>query len=619
MYALAQKEGYSKSPDEFKALLNTNEKAFNTMYGLAQKEGYKKSVDDFKSLLGVGSVEGEPENFTNGSQEPQEQQSKPSDQSGVPFVDNTPEYLKAPEKNVKKQEQVKPKVSFADFEVEEVDTNKVDAAGIDINKYNPAVKKGEAQVGKSNLGGSFAEIPQSLQKGAIDKYVKDVFTSIPAKPSSVITKPKPIVKEAEVKKIAEVAKSIDNEEDYSMFSQALDYISQVSNSFSGEVGKAKTQGESAIKEVAKTITDYAYSAQDKASSAAEKSANLISDVAKYGGGWAKKILMEKTDLVSSDDAPTKTEEIITEAYVPEIAEEEIINFSDIFNEEKGYIGEVHKDANDKPVFSTKANGKIHHFENAFDNDEGYNYTPIPNKGNHVDKSYKSPGVAHFLLDADLSQGKPYMHEYSKGFIEKQLNGENILGGSTVKEQYFPVYKKTDDGKVNIKYKTKEELSEEDKKRIAAPLRQYRYTDLDWDAKGVKTNHFNNNVKAIPTKKSWDFTKYDGKVIKSNSSHLIYSEANGKGAYGDFSGTAVVFIINKGGKRLVVDYANSVQSIQNKGLSLINKYGISPDELIIGMHDLGSFNAKPVADEKGNLRYNPTSFNTKDETGGALAF
>ena len=73
MYALAQKEGYSKSPDEFKTLLNTNEKAFNTMYGLAQKEGYKKSVDDFKSLLGVGSVEGEPGNFTNGSQEPQSQ------------------------------------------------------------------------------------------------------------------------------------------------------------------------------------------------------------------------------------------------------------------------------------------------------------------------------------------------------------------------------------------------------------------------------------------------------------------------------------------------------------------------------------------------------------------
>ena len=53
MYELAQKEGYSKSYDDFITLLNTNEEAFNTMYGLAQKEGYPKPIDDFYTLMGV--------------------------------------------------------------------------------------------------------------------------------------------------------------------------------------------------------------------------------------------------------------------------------------------------------------------------------------------------------------------------------------------------------------------------------------------------------------------------------------------------------------------------------------------------------------------------------------
>jgi len=71
-------------------------------------DGY--SDEDIQSMADVyleefgSSMEGEPVNFTNGSQGPQDQQSQPSGQSGVPFVDNTPEYLKSPE-TVKAEEQ----------------------------------------------------------------------------------------------------------------------------------------------------------------------------------------------------------------------------------------------------------------------------------------------------------------------------------------------------------------------------------------------------------------------------------------------------------------------------------------------------------------------------------
>ena len=52
---------------------------------------------------------------------------------------------------------------------------------------------------------------------------------------------------------------------------------------------------------------------------------------------------------------------------------------------------------------------------------------------------------------------------------------------------------------------------------------------------------------------------------------------------------------------------------------MNKYSIAKDELIIGMHDLGSFNSKPRGDKNNKLRFNPKEFNPYDYTGGGLAF
>ena len=97
MYILAQKEGYKKTPEEFKTLLSSNQEALSTMYSIAQREGYKKTPEEFKTLLGVSGVEGEPVNFTEGSGEQQEQPTEPLekpivdvDRFGVP---ETNEYL----------------------------------------------------------------------------------------------------------------------------------------------------------------------------------------------------------------------------------------------------------------------------------------------------------------------------------------------------------------------------------------------------------------------------------------------------------------------------------------------------------------------------------------------
>ena len=53
-YALFQRDGYSKSIEEFKELMQTNENAVNDAYKLFVQDGYTKTVLDFVALMGVG-------------------------------------------------------------------------------------------------------------------------------------------------------------------------------------------------------------------------------------------------------------------------------------------------------------------------------------------------------------------------------------------------------------------------------------------------------------------------------------------------------------------------------------------------------------------------------------
>ena len=52
LYSLAKEEGYSKSFDEFKLLMSSNNEAINTMYNVSKNNGYTKTIDDFKVLVG---------------------------------------------------------------------------------------------------------------------------------------------------------------------------------------------------------------------------------------------------------------------------------------------------------------------------------------------------------------------------------------------------------------------------------------------------------------------------------------------------------------------------------------------------------------------------------------
>jgi hypothetical protein len=54
-YNVFVSQGYTKSIDEFKKLINTNPEALNDSYKAFSNQGYSKSIDDYKSLMGIGA------------------------------------------------------------------------------------------------------------------------------------------------------------------------------------------------------------------------------------------------------------------------------------------------------------------------------------------------------------------------------------------------------------------------------------------------------------------------------------------------------------------------------------------------------------------------------------
>ena len=311
------------------------------------------------------------------------------------------------------------------------------------------------------------------------------------------------------------------------------------------------------------------------------------------------------------------------------------------------------------------------FYNKFDRNQGFEYIPIKNVGHSKAKdSYQAKGMAHFLLDVDvtgnatvgnnLSTDGNFIRQESFNYIHQTIRDKKPAGspGSTVNDPFLPLYKKTADGKVLVTYQPLSVIDSEkplkntklkpgsyhfsnqgegwttDDKvyqdfKILAPLRQYKYSDFNWngkteavfvfDDKGKKVSSFNSSVASIPLKNSYDVKNpKTGEVVKSTSSQFIFPSGskNGKGTYGKFGGGTVVFLSPK--KSFAIDFTGSIDEIKTMGQSIIKDYGLSENDLIIGFHDLGSFSAKPGA-KNNKISFNQWSgFNPEHFTGGGLA-
>ena len=290
-----------------------------------------------------------------------------------------------------------------------------------------------------------------------------------------------------------------------------------------------------------------------------------------------------------------TEEIKTKPIIKkEIPKSTKANYQEV-NSDFQSIGDVN---------AVNKGEKFGAFYNKFDRNKGFNYIPIANVGHsNKDTQYNNTrGVAHFLLDTDLKNN--YQHPMAKEMIDKQLRGENIEKGSTVKDQFVPIQEKVGD-KVNIKYKQLSEVK--DKTKIAAPLRQYRFTDIDWNSSKIDIKSFKKGNVAALTTKTGDMTHFIFPAIKG-----------GKEAYGKFGGGSVVFLAN--GKNFAIDFTGSVAQIKETAEKIIENENVKPEDLVIAYHDLGSFSAKPKAKENNTLSFKQWSgFNDAEYTGGGLAF
>lgn len=270
--------------------------------------------------------------------------------------------------------------------------------------------------------------------------------------------------------------------------------------------------------------------------------------------------------------------------------------------------------------SERGGGKtVVSYLNTFDRRKGFNYIPTDFVGKGgKDSTYENvEHMAHFMYDMELITGKVNKStdsetgNWHRGNTLKEKDWKNRFApkGSTVKDPYIPVYYKNSDGTVNITYKKEKELNKSDK--LGDVFRQYRFTDIDWLGEKVDAVGFGKNVvtgeliKAVTTK-----SKDPTFLIQSRT---VPGEVSNE--YDQYGGGSIVFIVE--GKNVVIDFAGSNRQMKEQGENIIKTYGIKPEQLIIGYHDLGSFSAKPGTRGKNKLSTKVYSgYNIKDPQVGA---
>ena len=247
--------------------------------------------------------------------------------------------------------------------------------------------------------------------------------------------------------------------------------------------------------------------------------------------------------------------------------------------------------------------------NVFDNDKGFDYIVSP-KVKEGKKTFNNvKGVAHFLMDSDITPNQKYTTPY----IEK---GNNIVKSAqagkftpylgTSPDDYVMYYKNTGNDKVNVKYG---QLKDKDKYKgyEQIKVRSVPFGELD----------FNNKKSAGFAKKA----SYIGTLDGEQTSIITDPESNE--VYGRFSGGSGIFYFKepKTGKTISVDVSGSVNTIKQVGEELSKKYNVDPKQLQFLYHDMGSYSAKPKSHNGvlSNEQWQNYNVNNKGYSGAALMY
>jgi hypothetical protein len=236
--------------------------------------------------------------------------------------------------------------------------------------------------------------------------------------------------------------------------------------------------------------------------------------------------------------------------------------------------------------------KLLAYRNQWDNNKGFVYVTAPTKQHrkNSDRYENVIGVAHFLLDASVDPQHPYNHRNNIGYIKK----------AKANNEWIPTFKTWSNNQVLLKYKKPEDIEEGD--IVSAPLRQYKFSEINW-GKTKTPRGFSPTIKEV--------TLNDGQ-----GTHLLFKN---RGSYSRFSGGSVVFIFeDQYGNTIVRDFAGSLNSIKKEGQSITKNYNLKPGELTLGYHDVGSFSAKPKANDNNVITADQwRDYNNNGYTGGAL--
>jgi hypothetical protein len=214
------------------------------------------------------------------------------------------------------------------------------------------------------------------------------------------------------------------------------------------------------------------------------------------------------------------------------------------------------------------------------------------------------GIAHFLIDADISGDTKFQYKNTKSSVEALKKD---------KTKWLPVYKKEKDGSVIVKYtQGPEEFKNLEKEGYTdfANLRQMKVSDINWKSE-KRPIGFGPNVRNLTDTKGKDtfllFRPTGNKTFK------------GKDAMGKFEGNSLVMIFkDNAGKAIIREYAGSLNGIISELNQIKSKYKIKDNDITLGFYDAGSYSAKPGA-KNGVLKSSVYGqFNDQAVSGAALA-
>ena len=242
----------------------------------------------------------------------------------------------------------------------------------------------------------------------------------------------------------------------------------------------------------------------------------------------------------------------------------------------------------KDDFSANPKDSLVMIRNQFDNAKGFTYLAGPIKSK-TPQGYTIPnsvGVAHFLIlddqGVDLSTFTTDSELKAASDAFKARIGKDIKG-----TDYIATFTRNENG-VTLKYKKASQVTSED--IVLTKMINYNFGNINFKAnKSAASFGFQNNIRAIANE--------DGEALAS----FLFT-ASGKNKYSRFSGASVVFIFkDKFGNTIVRDFTGSLEMIDKEGNAIAQQYGISPNNITLGVYDAGSYTAKPKADVKGELK------------------